>query len=387
MSDLHQIQPVQMSLNGVPAPRYQRAPLPCGFSVDAYVKDILDRVRYPRRLLVGLDDIAMSTLETYLRGTRVFILGLRLTNVCNYDCVYCGTAERRGRDNSNTLTTSEYIDLIHQAAALGVHTILFGANGEPLMTKDLLQIVGCVAEHGMVPLIFTNASLVGNDALCARYHGISGRELLRRLDEAGTSLMISGESLDRERYNRIMRVDGYDHFRTAIERIRNESSFPERRTYEGRPLCRLGFSILMMPENYDERHALLEFVHDLNALAILKLPSLHGAAKVNMDRMFTVDRAREIRAELEDLSDKQATLQILTLGCASWTLGMSIDNEGRFMACMSEEINPFEAHQNARNTRLADLIYRRIELLKLRNTICPVKDKFYRVPETSGAAS
>jgi hypothetical protein len=165
---------------------------------------------------------------------------------------------------------------------------------------------------------------------------------------------------------------------TAIERIRDESSFCEPRTFEGRPLCRIGFSILMMPENYAERHALLEFVHDLNALAILKLPSLHGAAKTNQDKMFPVEQGLAIKQELAELSDKQATLQILTLGCASWTLGISIDNEGRFMACMTEEVNPFDEDQNARNTRLSQLLGRRIELLKLRNTICPVKDKFYR---------
>ena len=385
MPELIQIRPTQMSLNSVP--RYQRELLPSEFSPEAYVRDILDRVQYPRRLLVGLDDIALPTLEAYLRGTQFFILGLRLTNVCNYDCVYCGTAERRGRDTDSVLKTAEYLDLIAQASELGVHTILFGANGEPLMTRDLLKIVECVAEHGMVPLIFTNASLLGNDALCARWHGISGRELLRRLDQAGTSLMISCESLERERYNAIMRVDGYDHFMTAIERIRNESSFCESRTFEGRPLCRIGFSILMMPENYDERHALVEFVHELNALATLKLPSLHGAAKTNSDRMFSVDEGRAIRRELEELSDKQATLQILTLGCASWTLGMSIDNEGRFMACMTEENNPFEPGQNARNTRLATLLGRRVELLKLRNTICPVKDKFYRPGEAGGVRS
>jgi MoaA/NifB/PqqE/SkfB family radical SAM enzyme len=380
MSEPNQIGAIQMNLDSVH--QYRRELLPGEFSREAYVRAILDRVRYPRRLLVGLDDISLPALEQYLKGTQLFILGLRLTNVCNYDCVYCGTAERRGRNSGRVLKTDEYIDLIVQASELGVHTILFGANGEPLMTRDLLKIIECVSERKMVPLIFTNASLLGNDLLCERLHGVSGLEMLQHLDAAGASLMISCESLQRERYNKIMRVNGYDPFMNAIARIRTESSLTEPRTFEGRPLCRIGFSILMMPENYDERHALVDFVHELNGLAILKLPSLHGAAKVNINQMFSVEQGLKIKGELESLSDKQATLQILTLACASWTLGMSIDNEGNFMACMTEEINPFESGQNARSTRLAALLGRRVELVKLRGTVCPVKDKFYRPRET-----
>jgi hypothetical protein len=101
--------------------------------------------------------------------------------------------------------------------------------------------------------------------------------------------------------------------------------------------------------------------------------------------MFPVEEVARIKTELQSLSDKSATLQILTLACASWTLGLSIDNEGRFMACMTEEINPFDSTQNARNTRLKDLVGHRMELVTLSTSICPVKDKFYLPKNFSGA--
>jgi molybdenum cofactor biosynthesis enzyme MoaA len=346
---------------------------------DAYVQDILSRVGYPKRLFRGLDDIPIDTLEHYLRTSKVYILGLRLTNVCNYDCVYCGTSEKRGRDSGRVLRTPEYLDLISQAADLGIRTILFGANGEPLLTRDLPEIIEHVASLNMVPILFTNASLFGNDELCRHWHGISGSELLRRIDAAGTSLMISCESLQADVYDRIMRVKSFDSFRKGIDRIRN-SSLAEPRQFNGRPLCRIGFSVVMMPVNYGERHDLIDFAHALNGLIILKPPSLHGSAKLNIDQMFSTERVREIRPELQSLSDKAATLQILTLACASWTLGLSISNEGEFMACMTEEMSPFDSFENARNTPIKDLIGRRVELVTMKSSICPVKDKFYSPP-------
>lgn len=341
------------------------------------VKSILSRAEYPRRLFKGLDDIPLPTLEKYLRESKIVNLGLRLTNVCNYDCIYCGTADNRGKDSDGVLSTSEYKDLISQAAEIGVRTIIFGANGEPTLTKNVLDILEHTGRLGMTPIIFSNVSVMGNDILCERRHGMNGEEFAKRLDAAGTSLIISVESLQRDRYDHIMGVKSFEYFEKAIDRIRNKTTLAAPLLYEGRPLARLAVSAVMMPINYDERFALRDFAHSLNGLAILKPPSLHGSAAVNSEQMFDVETVKHIRPEVESLSDKQATLQILTLACASWTLGLNISNEGRFMACMTEEINPFGQERTTRNTRLQELLDRRNELVKLRNTICPVKDKFY----------
>lgn len=348
---------------------------------------ILSKAQYPQRLLKGFDDIPMETLETYLRDSRIINLGLRLTNTCNYDCIYCGTLANRGKDGVLALTTAEYKDLISQAADLGVRTIIFGANGEPTLTPDVLEIFEHVGKLGMTPVTFSNISVMGNDILCQRRHGVDGTEFAQRMDEAGTTLIISVESLQRERYDHIMGVKSFDYFETAVERIRKHTTLTHEQSYEGRPLCRVAVSAVMMPINYDERFALKEFAYSMNGLAILKPPSLHGSAAVNADQMFSVEEVNKIRLDVQKISDKQATLQILTLACASWTLGLNVDNEGNFMACMTEEINPFGQGVNVRTTKLGTLLAKRNELVKLRNTICPVKDKFYERAADSHAAS
>ncbi len=345
--------------------------------LDLDIDRVMNKVQYPERLFAGLDDIELPALEQLLRETQLYVLGLRLTNVCNYDCVYCGTAAKRGRDSKLVLRTREYRDVVEQASELGVSSIIFGANGEPLMTKDLLEIVEYTAKHNMTPIIFTNLSILGHDQLCERLHGISGISLMQRLDDAGTSLIIACESLEERTYNAIMGVDTFRYFEAGIERIQSSSSFTQYREFGLLPLCRIAVSTVVMPINYKECHALRDFAHSLNGLIVLKPPSLHGSAKKNAKDMFAPEQVADIRKELNELSDKRATLQILTLACASWTLGLSIDNEGNYMSCMTEEVNPFGEGLTVRNTRLRSVVQRRNELVKLSNTICPVKDKFY----------
>lgn len=341
------------------------------------VENILSKAVYPKRLVAGLDDLTMEELRFHLEECRPLNVGLRLTNVCNYDCIYCGTAANRGKDNDKSMSFDEYKAVIEQAAEVGARTIIFGANGEPLLTDRILELLECTAAAKMTPLIFSNISIIGNDRLCMRKHGVDGIEFLRRLDEAGTTLIISTESLQRESYDHIMGVKSFDSFELAVKRIREHSTLTRKQTMNGHPLCRIVLSAVVMPINYDERFELVEFAHSLNGAAVLKPPSLHGSAAVNKDQMYTVVEAMRIRPEIQELSDKQATLQVLTLACASWTLGFSIDNEGNFMSCMTEEVNPFGDKANIRNTRLADVLSRRNELVKLGTSICPVKDKFY----------
>jgi MoaA/NifB/PqqE/SkfB family radical SAM enzyme len=367
-------QPISIDLD---ATRQYRRNKAASSNKELDIAAILGKATYPQRLMAGLDNISMQELESHLRDSRIVTLGLRLTNVCNYDCIYCGTAENRGSDTPSVLTTAEYKDLIQQAADLGARSIIFGANGEPTLTKDVLEILEFTGSLGLTPIIFSNISVMGNDALCQRRHGVDGEEFAQRLDKAGTTLIISVESLIEERYDHIMGVKAFEYFEKAVERIR-KTSLPAERFFEGRPLCRVAVSAVMMPINYDERFKLIEFAHSLNGVAILKPPSLHGSAAANKDQMFTPEEVVRIRPEVEKISDKQATLQILTLACASWTLSFSVNNEGNFMACMTEEVNPFGHGANVRTKRLADLIEMRNEMVKLRNTICPVKDKFYK---------
>lgn len=344
------------------------------------IKEVLDNIKYPKKLLRGLDDINIDNFEVYLTGEKIYVLGLRLTNYCNYSCIYCGTAEKRGCKEIEEVCLDEYLDLIRQASEIGVNTIILGANGEPTLTPNLKLILEEIAKFNMIPLIFTNANIFGDDELCMRVHNMTGEELLDIVDRSGTTVIVSCESIQKEKYNQIVGSNdpnAYEKFMLAMERMR-KTGITKYAEFNGRPLCRLAFSSVVMPLNYVDRYELMGFVHAMNGLIILKVPSLHGAAAQNKHLMFDVEKAVEIQKELGEISDKKATLQVLNLACGAWTLGISVRIDGEFMTCMTEEANPYEGEVNIRNTRLVDLLGKRQELLKLCRTVCPVKDKYYQ---------
>ena len=77
--------------------------------------------------------------------------------VCNLECLhcYCSSSPRAPVGHP----TAFVLDVIRQAADLGV--IYFDiTGGEPLVRKDILQLVESVRDRGMIPSLFTNCTLV-----------------------------------------------------------------------------------------------------------------------------------------------------------------------------------------------------------------------------------
>lgn len=339
------------------------------------ITEIMKNVKYPPRLLKGLDDI--ENLQEYLKNNKVYSFNLRLTNDCNYNCVYCGTSKKRGTHCTGELNTNEYIQLIEEAKKIGARTVILGGNGEPTLTKNLQYILKKIHELEMIPILFTNAYIFGDDKLCQKIHSMSGVDFLNIIDETDTSLIISCETTNEDLYNEIVgKKNAYKVFMRSIDRIKN-TKLVHKLEYKGCTLCRIAISAVCMPSNYNNRYDLADFAHSLNGLLVMKLPSLHGAAKDNIQKMFDKSDYSSVSKEINKITDKKATLQIMNLACVAWTLGISVSNLGEYMICMTNEDNPYGEGVNVRNTSLSELIGRRQELQKLKSTICPVKDIYY----------
>lgn len=79
----------------------------------------------------------------------------RITHRCNYRCSYCSLWKDRCRE----LTTGEVLNLIDEVADMGcvVYAI---SGGEPLVRKDLPEMLKRIKERGMMARIVTNGSLL-----------------------------------------------------------------------------------------------------------------------------------------------------------------------------------------------------------------------------------
>ncbi len=106
------------------------------------------------------------------------IATIAITNKCPYDCEYCSVFDKTVRD----LSTESIIQTIHSLQEMGTyHLSLTG--GEPLLRKDLTDIVRSVDSRSIVKLFSTGYSLT--------------QERARELKKAGLfSINISLDNID-----------------------------------------------------------------------------------------------------------------------------------------------------------------------------------------------
>ncbi len=98
--------------------------------------------------------------------------------VCNLECAhcYCSASPRAPRGES----TEFVLRVVRQAAAMGV--IFFDVTGgEPLARDDIFEVLGAIREAGMVPGLFTNATLV-TPAVAARLRDLGVANVQSSLD-------------------------------------------------------------------------------------------------------------------------------------------------------------------------------------------------------------
>lgn len=122
-----------------------------------------------------------------------------LTNVCPQNCRYCYNKDRRGA----LLNTSEIKELIQELKKMGVVWLGF-TGGEPLLNKDIVEIVKSVGDDCAIKLFTTGVNLT--------------EQLAAELKEAG--LLYVSISLDHWKEEEHDRIRGYKGaFRTALRAI------------------------------------------------------------------------------------------------------------------------------------------------------------------------
>ena len=140
--------------------------------------------------------MALHNALTDQYGRRVATLRISLTDHCNFRCTYCMPPEGLSHlENERYLSCDELVRFVRIAADTGVNRVKL-TGGEPLIRKDVVDIVRALkAVDGVDEMsLTTNASRMA--------------EFARPLHDAGLDrINISLDSLDRRRFADITRVD------------------------------------------------------------------------------------------------------------------------------------------------------------------------------------
>ena len=90
-------------------------------------------------------------------------LTIELTHRCPLQCAYCSNPLQMDLPK-NELTTAEWLDVIDQAADLGVLQLAF-SGGEPMARKDHVELVARATERGLYTNLLTSAVQLTDEAL------------------------------------------------------------------------------------------------------------------------------------------------------------------------------------------------------------------------------
>jgi MoaA/NifB/PqqE/SkfB family radical SAM enzyme len=120
---------------------------------------------------------------------------------CQCNCVHCSAGKHLRKDRKE-LTTEEAKKLIDEAQDLGVSIITF-TGGEPLLRKDIFELISYVDTKKAMPMMFTNGEFLTD-------------ENVEKLADAGLySVFLSIDSPNPEEHDTLRRRPGL--FEIAIE--------------------------------------------------------------------------------------------------------------------------------------------------------------------------
>ncbi|MFH1101872.1 MAG: radical SAM protein [Methanobacteriota archaeon] len=120
---------------------------------------------------------------------------LEVTHACNVRCIHCYT--NAGDRLSHELSTKQFFDIIDQLAGLGVLFINV-TGGEPLMRRDVFEIMEHVVDNHLFLNVFTNGVLLDKERV----------ERLRMLDPECVAVSIDGATV--RTHDRIRGVPCFD---------------------------------------------------------------------------------------------------------------------------------------------------------------------------------
>ena len=230
---------------------------------------------------------------------RPYVISWNLTYRCNLACEHCyldaGGTPLVGTENfadRSELGTEECFRVIDEIAAFAPECLTILTGGEPLLRRDILEIVRRAAERGLWVVVGTNGVRITEN-------------VARRLAEAGArGLSLSLDALDPDRHDRFRKVRG-----------------AWRNTVEGAEILnRTGLPFIVQTtagsHNLGELEAIADFAHDRLAAKVWNLYFLVPTGRGQFVSDITPAQYDEVLASLYRIQRKYDGRMLVNAKCA-----------------------------------------------------------------------
>lgn len=241
--------------------------------------------------------------------SRPYVISWNLTYRCNLACEHCyldaGGAPQVGTENfadRSELGTEECFSVIDEIAAFAPECLTILTGGEPLLRRDILEIVRRAAERSLWVVVGTNGVRITEN-------------VARRLAEAGArGLSLSLDALDPDRHDRFRRVRG-----------------AWRNTVEGAEILnRTGLPFIVQTtagsHNSGELEAIADFAHERLAAKVWNLYFLVPTGRGQFVSDMTPAQYDDVLASLYRIQRKYERRMLVNAKCAPHYIRTVLEN-------------------------------------------------------------
>lgn len=221
-------------------------------------------------------------VNDWLNGKTVYPLYMEASpsGACNHRCVFCSLDFMEYKPRY--LETSVFLERLAELGRLGLKSIMFGGEGEPLLHKRIGDFVRHAKSSGIDVAVTSNGALLS-------------AELAERILPHLAWMKISINAGTRETYAAIHRTRAEDFDRV----VRNLTQAAEiRRT--GGYHCTLGMQMILLPDNFAEAERLAAVARDAGMdYLVIKPYSQHPQSRTTRYKDVKYDSHLALAEKLE----------------------------------------------------------------------------------------
>src|SRR5687767_13325757 len=242
---------------------------------------------------------------------RPYVISWNLTYRCNLACEHCyldaGGTPLVGTENfadRSELGTEECFKVIDEIAGFAPECLTILTGGEPLLRRDILEIIRRAAERKLWVVVGTNGVCITEN-------------VARRLAEAGArGLSLSLDALDPDRHDRFRMVRGAWQNTVDGAEILNRTGLP------------FIVQTTVGSHNLDELEAIADFAHDRLAAKVWNLYFLVPTGRGQFVSDISPEQYDAVLASLHRIQRKYERRMLVNAKCAPHYIKTVLERAG-----------------------------------------------------------